>query len=267
MHRDRDFDPSAELPANEQALTQDLELDTLLDAMAAGDEFLFEVAQDGAARRASRDPDGDPLPPGRPGDCLDHPAVVTGDLRRRRRGARSREAGAAWAASERSPDSILHGSVQMMELLVGVAASAARSIADEHAGEFRSEGFTQLLRDARRGARRRLPRSRRGHLERLRVPRRRADQRAARHGQPGHGYVASQPPREQRTGSSGSARRTGRRYTLPDRRPRRERARGRWRSCEAAASTSSPTRSPNRPTTSSASSGCCAPSSASTSAA
>jgi hypothetical protein len=65
MHRDRDFElhePSArneyvrrqdlqqdallqELLWNAPALMQDLELDTLLRAMAGADEFLFEVAQ------------------------------------------------------------------------------------------------------------------------------------------------------------------------------------------------------------------------------
>ena len=42
MHADRDFDSAAELPAQEPALTQDLELETLLRAMAAGDELIFE---------------------------------------------------------------------------------------------------------------------------------------------------------------------------------------------------------------------------------
>ena len=45
MYRDRDFDPQRELPSNEQALIQDLELNTVFNAMARGDEFLFEVAK------------------------------------------------------------------------------------------------------------------------------------------------------------------------------------------------------------------------------
>src|SRR5690348_13839587 len=68
MHRDRDFDPQQLLarrekelrshrgneqglelrqilPWNEAALRADLGLDILLNAMAAGDRFLFEVAQ------------------------------------------------------------------------------------------------------------------------------------------------------------------------------------------------------------------------------
>ncbi len=45
MHPRRDFLRGLELPANGPALTQDLELETLCDAMAAGDRFLFEAAQ------------------------------------------------------------------------------------------------------------------------------------------------------------------------------------------------------------------------------
>ena len=45
MYRDQDFDLQRKPLWNEQALTQDLELKTLFNAMALGDEFLFEVAK------------------------------------------------------------------------------------------------------------------------------------------------------------------------------------------------------------------------------
>jgi hypothetical protein len=45
MHRDRDFGPKEDPLPNVADLTQDLELDTLLRAMAAGDDFLLEVAK------------------------------------------------------------------------------------------------------------------------------------------------------------------------------------------------------------------------------
>jgi hypothetical protein len=45
MHRDRDLDLEPPLPANAEALIQDLELDTLLDAMARGDDYLRELAR------------------------------------------------------------------------------------------------------------------------------------------------------------------------------------------------------------------------------
>ena len=45
MYRDRDFDLQQEFPPQEEALTQDLELNTLFNAMALGDEALLEVAK------------------------------------------------------------------------------------------------------------------------------------------------------------------------------------------------------------------------------
>ena len=45
MHADRDFDARREPVPNHDALTEDLELATLLGAMAAGDSLLLEVAQ------------------------------------------------------------------------------------------------------------------------------------------------------------------------------------------------------------------------------
>jgi hypothetical protein len=65
MHSDQDFDLHRDLPANEEALTRDLELNTLFGAMAAGDAYLFGLAQ-----RAVLQPGrsaGDRLSPARPG--------------------------------------------------------------------------------------------------------------------------------------------------------------------------------------------------------
>ena len=44
MYKDHDFDLQRKFPPNEQALTQDLELNMLFNAMALDDEILFEVA-------------------------------------------------------------------------------------------------------------------------------------------------------------------------------------------------------------------------------
>ncbi|MGN8200382.1 MutS-related protein [Salinisphaera sp. RV14] len=47
MHPEQDFDPDAPRPALADELVQDLELDTLFDAMAAGDDFLRPVVEAG----------------------------------------------------------------------------------------------------------------------------------------------------------------------------------------------------------------------------
>jgi len=75
MHRGRDFDWQAKLPANEQALTQDLELNTLLDAMARGDRFLLEVAKK-AVLLSLKDPEEIVYRQQVLGDCLKQSAIV-----------------------------------------------------------------------------------------------------------------------------------------------------------------------------------------------
>ena len=44
LYQDRDFDFGADLPPGYEALNRDLELTTLLQAMAAGDKFLLELS-------------------------------------------------------------------------------------------------------------------------------------------------------------------------------------------------------------------------------
>lgn len=142
MHRDRDFELEHELPANEQALTQDLELSTLWSAMAAGDTFLFEVAKR-ALLLSLRDPDEVVYRQQVLTDCLKNASVI------RELYALAGEA----LASERSlwgfpfrdsPRSMLGSSVQKMELLVGFLRRL-REMTDEHAGGFSSPGFTRFF--------------------------------------------------------------------------------------------------------------------------
>ena len=57
MYRDRDFDLQRHLPPNAQALIQDLELETLFNAMALGDEFLLTVAKQALLGGVSSDLD------------------------------------------------------------------------------------------------------------------------------------------------------------------------------------------------------------------
>jgi hypothetical protein len=45
MYRDRDLDLKERLPAHAPALAQDLDLETLFEAMSLGDEFLSDVAR------------------------------------------------------------------------------------------------------------------------------------------------------------------------------------------------------------------------------
>ena len=140
MHRSEDFDLELELPPNEEALTQDLELNTLFNAMALGDKFLFDVAKR-AVLSSLTDPEAILYRQHVLADCLEQPSlvreiygIVVGAIQAEKK---------IWG-SFMSPDGVLHTSVQVQELFVGIL-KRLRTIADEHGGEFRSEGFVRLF--------------------------------------------------------------------------------------------------------------------------
>jgi DNA mismatch repair ATPase MutS len=141
MHRDQDFSLPRELPPNQEALTQDLELTTLLEAMAGGDEFLFEVART-AVLSSLTDPEAIVYRQQVLADCLEQPSVVIQlyNLAVEAIGAQKH----IWRSFLSSPDSVLNWSVQVLELFVS-ALRKLRAVADEHAGSFHSEGFARFF--------------------------------------------------------------------------------------------------------------------------
>ena len=142
MHADRDFDVQQELPANEQALAQDLELNTLLNAMAHGDEFLFALART-AVLSSLCDPEEIVYRQHVLADCLEHPAIVREIYGIAVEAIQAEKKIWGWLDAG-SPDRILGRSVEVLELFVGVLRRL-RAIADERATEFRSEGFTRFF--------------------------------------------------------------------------------------------------------------------------
>lgn len=141
MQRDQDFDMEQQLPPNEGALTQDLELHTLFNAMSLGDKFLFEVAKR-AVLSSLHDPEAIIYRQQVLADCIEQPLIV------RRIYEIAADAIQAerkvWSYTRQSPDSILHRSVQVVELLVGFL-KRLRKITDEAAGRFYSEGFVRFF--------------------------------------------------------------------------------------------------------------------------
>ncbi len=143
MDPDRDFDlQQAELPANEQDLAKDLELSTLLLAMADGDQFLFDVARAGI-HSGLTSPDRIGYRQGVLADCIAHPGVVR-DMYGVAVTALAEERKILGWIFRDSPESILHRSRQAMELFVR-ALHLLRDIADAHAAGFRSDGFTRFF--------------------------------------------------------------------------------------------------------------------------
>ncbi|HEY7622244.1 MAG TPA: hypothetical protein VH834_20910 [Solirubrobacteraceae bacterium] len=134
---------SAAPTTSEDVLAQDLELDTLWSAMAAGDEFLFETAKRVLLSSLS-DPDAIVYRQRVLADCLEQPAIVRQlyELAIEALGNERTAGGGLWHGDR--PNTILYRSVRVLNLHVDVL-KRLRRIADEHAASFHSEGFTRLF--------------------------------------------------------------------------------------------------------------------------
>lgn len=137
LHPDR-TDQSDEALPNAETLTTDLELETVITAMAAGDEFLQEVA-----RRALLRP------------LLDAPAIgyrqaAVKDSLRNRQAVRELYRVATHADGDHpqssfglfrdNPGSTLNGATQLLEMLVPLLRRL-RTLADRHLTDFASPAF------------------------------------------------------------------------------------------------------------------------------
>jgi DNA mismatch repair ATPase MutS len=138
MYRDRDFNPQQELPWNERDLIQDLELNTLFNAMALGDKFLYGIAKT-AVLSSIKDLDTIQYRQNILRDCLRNPSIVRDiyqipieSMENKRR---------HWMGIFSSyPSGILSSAIEMMHMFVGLLKKL-RNIADQHADSFESEGF------------------------------------------------------------------------------------------------------------------------------
>jgi hypothetical protein len=143
LYRDRDFDAEQKPPANEAELMQDLELGTLLEAMAKGDKLIRDMARKVIFAGLQEDPETILYRQAILQDCLRHEDVAqelahliveTEENKRRR-----------WLGMyTHSASSVLYGAVGLMEMLLGILGKL-RHIAIERADGFESEGFRTLF--------------------------------------------------------------------------------------------------------------------------
>ena len=138
MYRDHDFDLKQTLPSHEQALTQDLELNTLFNAMALGDEFLSEVAKK-AVLFSLNDLDTILYRQNILRDCLNNPSIVR-DIYAIAVESIEKEKKHYLGFLSNYPDTILNRSIEVLQMFV-VMLKKLTNIGDEHAGKFESEGF------------------------------------------------------------------------------------------------------------------------------
>jgi DNA mismatch repair ATPase MutS len=142
MYRDQDFALQQKLPWNEQALTQDLELTTLFDAMALGDKFVLEVARK-AVLSAVNDVDTILYRQNILRDCLRNSSIVR-DIYSIAVESIEGERKTYWGFFREYPSMILHRAIEVLQMFVGMLKKL-KNIADGHGQKFVSAGFTALF--------------------------------------------------------------------------------------------------------------------------
>jgi DNA mismatch repair ATPase MutS len=142
MYRDRDFDLAQSPPPHEAELVQDLELTTLFAAMSGGDKWLAEVVKK-AVLASSVDIETIRYRQAILRDCLTREPVVRAIYDLAVETIESERKG-FFGIGLRYPNSILHRSVDVLQMLVGMLRRL-RTIADQHDGTFESEGFKTLF--------------------------------------------------------------------------------------------------------------------------
>jgi len=142
MHREADFDLERELPKHTDVLEEDLEIATLLKQMAAGDEFVSEIAQR-AILLPLVDPPAILFRQQVLGDCIQHPKLVRELYLLAVEGVESpKRSNVFWFRD--SPDQLLSKSLRILETLIDVV-ERLRKLADEYVTAVRSEGLTRLF--------------------------------------------------------------------------------------------------------------------------
>jgi hypothetical protein len=148
MHPERDFDAHAALPPHECDLSRDLELDTLLHAMAGEDQFLFGVARTALLTGFASDTDTVRYRQEVLADCLANAALVR-ELYRLSVETAERKRRLYLGVYMKYPSGILYGGIEALELFTGMLRRL-RQFADQHHGSFRSRGWSALLSSLRR---------------------------------------------------------------------------------------------------------------------
>ncbi|HTX46296.1 MAG TPA: hypothetical protein VMD48_08465 [Solirubrobacteraceae bacterium] len=224
LHRDRDFEPKPELhdsmfgamlssnlfavsnvrrdlkqqqsapsrrATGDQELVKDLELETLWQAMAAGDEFLFETARR-VVLSSLCEPNSIVYRQQVLEDCLAHPDTV-GELYRLaiQALAAERHVGGMWSGSD--PTYILHRSVRLLVRYVDILRRL-RQIADEQSDGFRSEGFTRFFAMLREELSGDYLQAVEQHLGRLKFKRGVVESAELGKGDKGRRYIVHGPP-------------------------------------------------------------------------
>jgi len=142
MYKERDFDPHAGLRANAAELTQDLELNTLFEAMSGRDDFLLGIART-AVLSSMVDPGAIRYRQHVLADCLNHRNTVRLIYGLAVEAVEREKKVWGWM-SARYPEGTLHRSIEVLRIFLEILKKL-RAVAIEQSDGFRSEGFQRLF--------------------------------------------------------------------------------------------------------------------------
>ena len=143
MFRDTDFEVNQPLPANADQLVHDLDLETLLGAMAGNDEIVKTVSKV-AILDGLHGPDDITYRQRVLADCFEHPEIVR-EIYDLAVNAVQEQRKMFWFISRNSPTGMMSQSPQVIGMYMGYL-KRLRAIVDEHSDKFVSEGWTTLFR-------------------------------------------------------------------------------------------------------------------------
>lgn len=144
MYKDQDFNLEQPLPFNEKSLTQDLELNTLFNAMALGDNFLFDVIKKALLLSVNNcNLETILYRQNILKDCLNNSSIVRAiyDISVELIENKKKN---YYSIFSYFPNSILYNSRETMLILVSMLKKL-KNVADEHADKFKSVGFTTFF--------------------------------------------------------------------------------------------------------------------------
>lgn len=165
--RDQEFDPRAGLPWNDAALTADLGLNALFQAMGKDDDCIFEVAKRVIFASVAGDLETIQYRQAVLQDCLDQPAVIRRLYAVAVEAMEKQNRHFLGSILGRYPESVLRYASELVADLMG-SLQQLRRIADADAHRFVSEGWNEFYAMLRRDLDDEFFQQVRDHLEQLR---------------------------------------------------------------------------------------------------
>jgi len=147
LYPNRDFDPQQPLPWNESDLIQDLELNVILNSMAQGDKFLYDIARR-VILTSQTDLEVIRYRQQVLQDCLDHPEIIR-ELYQIPLQAIENKRKRWLGIFTHYPSGVLVSGLEMMAMFVELLQKLRR-IADQHSSRFHSPGFRNFFATVQR---------------------------------------------------------------------------------------------------------------------